>query len=82
MDFFNMLFGGLIRLVFNQFIQFFLEPIRFFEGVLLSVFHQGATVELGLHPPHVRREATVAIVAIGVSPFGFAALGKPMVGGM
>jgi hypothetical protein len=37
---------------------------------------------LGLHPPHVRREATVAIVAIGVSPFGFAALGKPMVGGM
>jgi len=72
MDLAHMLFDGLIWFASNQSGQSLLEPIGFFEAMLLSVFSQGAAVELGLDPAHGRREAVLAVVAVGIASLRFA----------
>src|SRR5579859_1280169 len=82
MDLVRKLLDWLIWFVSDQFSQSLFEPIGFLEGVLLRIFDQRATFELGFDAAHGRGEATFAIVAVGVAPFGGPAFGKPLVGGM
>src|SRR5262249_3258332 len=72
---------ALLRLKGDSLGELFFVAIGVLEGELLSVGDQAAMVELGFDTAHGGGEAVVAVVAIGVASFRFAATGQAPIGG-